>query len=72
MSFSTEDEAKAAIAAWREDPPLAQRKQIKLAIESLELGQMYYEQKGNTQGSARADRCIALLRERLAELVAGQ
>lgn len=68
MSFSTEEATTAAIAAWRTEPPLAQRKEIQLAIESLELSQMYYEQKGNDQGIARADRCIALLRARLSEL----
>lgn len=47
---------------------MVQRKELQLAIESLELSQLYYEQKGNDKGIARADRCIALLRERLTEL----
>lgn len=72
MSFSTEEQTTAAIEAWRPDPPLAQRKEIQFAIESLELSQMYYEQKGNEQGIARAGRCIALLRARLVELGSGQ
>ncbi len=72
MSFSTEDDARAAITAWQQEPPFAQRKNIQLAIESLELSQMYYEQKSNDRGVARAGRCIALLRARLAELAADQ
>ncbi len=68
MSFSTEDDARRAIDGWRQEPAMAQRKEIQLAIESLELSQMYYEQKGNENGIARAGRCIALLRDRLAEL----
>lgn len=70
MSFSKEEEALRAIDAWRQEPANAQRKEIRLAIESLELSQMYYEQKGNDAGIARAERCIVLLRARLAELAA--
>lgn len=72
MSFSTEEAARVAIEAWRTEPPLAQRKELQLAIESLELSQMYYEQKGNDQGIERAGRCIALLRARLGELDSGK
>jgi hypothetical protein len=68
MNLSREDEARAAIDGWRQQPPLAQRQQLQLAIESLELSQMYYEQKGNDLGHARAGRCITLLRQRLTEL----
>jgi len=70
MSFSNEEQTAAAIATWRAEPPRAQRKEIQLAIESMELSQMYYEQKGNDQGLARTGRCIVLLRARLAELAA--
>ena len=68
MSFSTEEETRQAIEAWRQEPAKAQRKQLQLAVESLELSQMYYEQKGNDKGIARAERCIVLLRARLTEL----
>ncbi|MEW6594619.1 MAG: hypothetical protein AB1413_07100 [Thermodesulfobacteriota bacterium] len=70
MSFSTEEDAQRAIETWRQEPEKTQRKEIRLAIESLELSQMYYEQKGNDLGCARSGRCIALLRARLAELAA--
>lgn len=66
--FSTEAEAQKAIDGWRQESPRAQRRNIQLAIESLELSEMHYEQKGNAHGLERAGRCIALLRLRLAEL----
>ncbi|MHB1015394.1 MAG: hypothetical protein ACYC2W_08985, partial [Desulfurivibrionaceae bacterium] len=61
MSINNEDQALEAIALWRTDPPKAQLKKLKLALESLELSQMYYEQKGNEQGAARAAACQTIL-----------
>jgi len=49
-------------------PVAAQTRDLRLAMEYLELNQMYYEQKGNDLGHARAGRCITLLRQRLTEL----
>ena len=71
MNVDNEEQAQTAINGWRQEPPLAQRRNIQLAIESLELSQMYYEQKGNDQGVGRSGRCIALLRQRLTELTDG-
>jgi hypothetical protein len=68
MHINNEDQAREAIALWRADPPMAQRKNLKLARESLELSQMYYEQKGNEQGMARAAACLTLIGTRLAEM----
>ena len=36
--------------------------------QSLELDEIYYEQKGNETGLARTGRCLALIDERLSEL----
>lgn len=47
---------------------MAQLRNIKQAIESLELSQMYYEQKGNEKGLKRAEKCIEILKEREKEL----
>ena len=67
-NINSETEAQAAIETWRHEPLLAQQKKIKTAIESLELSQMYYEQKANDKGVARAQCCITLLQKRQAEL----
>jgi len=68
MNINNEDQAKEAIALWQTDPPKAQLKNLRFALESLELSQMYYEQKGNTQGMARADACMAIIAARIAEI----
>lgn len=68
MHINNEDQAREAIALWRTDPARAQLKNLRLALESLELSQMYYEQKGNEQGMARAAACQTILTGRIAEL----
>ena len=70
MHINNEDQAREAIALWRTDPVRAQRKNLRLAQESLELSQMYYEQKGNEQGVARAAGCLVIIANRLAEIEA--
>lgn len=71
MNINNETDAYEAIRTWRTEPPKAQLRSLRLAIESLELSQMYYEQKGNDGGIARAGRCIGILRERKKELEMG-
>ena len=68
MEINNEKQAREMLAAWRELPPPARRREIHLAIQQLELNSMYYEQKGNSQGVARSELCIRLLREELATL----
>ena len=68
MNINNETDAYAAIESWRTEPPKAQIRNLQTAIESLELSQMYYEQKGNENGIQRAGRCIEILRERKKEL----
>jgi len=66
--FDNETQALRAIEAWRDLPPSEERRNLQLAIQSVELGQMYYEQKNNPSGVLRLDRCLKLLSARLAEL----
>jgi hypothetical protein len=68
MEIRNEEHAQEMLALWRQLAPPAQRKEIGLAIQQLELGSMYYEQKGNSQGVARCEKCIRLLKEQLATL----
>ncbi|OGR01209.1 MAG: hypothetical protein A2505_09915 [Deltaproteobacteria bacterium RIFOXYD12_FULL_55_16] len=68
MHINNEDQAREAIALWRTDPARAQLKNLRLAQESLELSQMYYEQKDNEQGQARAAACLRIIGSRLAEI----
>lgn len=68
MTIDNEQQALAAIEAWRAEPPRAQLRQLREAWESLEMSVMYYEQKGSEQGLARANRCLALIRTRHGEV----
>ena len=68
MNINNEDQAREAITLWRTDPARAQLKNLRLALESLELSQMYYEQKGNEQGMARAAACQTIITNRIAEI----
>ena len=68
MEISNEEQTRAMLAAWENLATPAQKKEISLAIQQLELNFMYYEQKGSSQGVARCERCIRLLSERLATL----
>lgn len=71
MAIDNEAQAAAAIEAWRAEPLRAQLRQLQEALESLEMSAMYYEQKGNELGMARAERCQAVIRARRDE-VAGE
>ena len=68
MNIDNEDAARNAIEVWRQEPARAQLRNLQLAVEKLELGQMYYEQKGNDQGVQRLGRCLVLLTARLGEV----
>ncbi len=63
-TIGTEAQALQAVEEWKKEPVSVQLRNLRLAIESLELSQMYYEQKENDQGVRRAERCIAILRAR--------
>lgn len=66
--IDNEDKARLAVEAWKKEPAAAQVRHLQLAIESLELGRMYYEQKGSEKGVGRMARCIVLLQQRRDEL----
>ena len=68
MEIRNEEHAREMIAVWQQLAAPARRKEIGQAIQQLELNSMYYEQKGNSQGTARCEKCILLLREEFAAL----
>lgn len=68
MPIDNEQQATAAIEAWRVEPLRAQLRYLQEARDSLEMSVMYYEQKGNELGKARAARCLILLEARSREV----
>ncbi|HBI16027.1 MAG TPA: hypothetical protein DDY20_11025 [Desulfobulbaceae bacterium] len=68
MEIRNEEHAREMLAEWGQLAAPAQRKEIGLAIQRLELSCMYYEQKGNSEGVDRCERCILMLKEELAGL----
>lgn len=68
MNINNEKEALEAVEAWRCEPLQAQSRNLQQAVEKLELGQMYYDQKGNEQGSERLARCLDILVDRKREI----
>ncbi|HSH13756.1 MAG TPA: hypothetical protein VLA15_08400 [Desulfurivibrionaceae bacterium] len=68
MKITDPSSARRFIEEWRPAPITSQLKNLRLARETLELDQMYYEQKGNSGGVARCAVCLEILREREAEL----
>lgn len=68
MKIKNEEEARRLIEELLVSPGAVQSRTLRLAVENLELDQMYYEQKGNDQGVQRCQVCLDFLRRRLAEL----
>ena len=68
IKISSPEQADEAVEQWRQLPIAVQVRNLKLAVESLELSIMYYEQKGNEQGVSRAERCISIIKDRLKAL----
>lgn len=68
MEIDNEKDARTMIGAWRGLPLPARKKELRHAIQRLELSCMYYEQKENAQGAARCRRCILILSDELAAL----
>lgn len=68
MNINNEDQAREAISLWQSEPVRVQLKNLRFALESLELSQMYYEQKGNEHGSARTSACMVIITNRIAEI----
>ena len=65
MNIRNPDHATTMLEEWKKLPLPARKREIKLAIEKLELSRMYYEQKDNDKGVERAGQCITLLQEQL-------
>jgi len=68
MKINNEEEARRLLEELSGRPVAGQVRDLRLAVENLELDQMYYEQKGNDQGVGRCELCLGLLRKRLSEL----
>ena len=68
MHLKNEKETSDAIEIWRSASPAVQLSNLGKALDSLELDQMHYEQKGHARGIARCELCLALLQERITEL----
>lgn len=71
MNINNEEQAREAVASWAAEPLPAQLKKLQTVLESLELGEMYYEQKGNEPGKARVAACQNIIRNRLVEIMGG-
>jgi len=61
MEIKNEAHAKEILQELQEKPISTQKREIRLAIEKLELSCMYYEQKGNERGVERTQKCIAII-----------
>ena len=68
MNIADETTAKEAIDMWRNKDPKEQLRQIQLSIETLELNQMHYENRGNEKGVIRSENAIDILIQRRKEI----
>lgn len=68
MEIDNENDAITMIGEWRGLSLPARKKELRYAIQRLELSCMYYEQKENAQGADRCRRCIIILSDELAAL----
>jgi len=65
MEIKNEEHAREMVREWRKLPLPAQKREVRLAIQNLELSCMYYEQKQNDQGVRRCTKSITVLQEHL-------
>ncbi len=63
MKINNTADTEEFIASLRAKRPAAARIMIDKVIESLELGQMYYEQKDNEKGTMRLAGCLRILKD---------
>jgi hypothetical protein len=68
MNIADETTAKEATDMWRNKDPKEQLRQIQLSIETLELNQMHYENRGNEKGVIRSENAIDILIQRRKEI----
>lgn len=69
--IDNEEKVRQAIEDWCDCPVQAQLRNLKLAVDSIELNQMYFEQKGNDRGVLRMQRCLEIVKCRMLELENG-
>ena len=65
MEIKNEEHAKEMLEKWQQQHLPAQKREIRIALEKLELSSMYYEQKGNDKATERSQRCIGILEKYL-------
>ncbi len=65
MDIKNEEHLRDVLEKWQELPLLARKREIRLAIDKLELSSMYYEQTGNDKGVQRANNCVDILTDHL-------
>ena len=63
MEIKNEEHAIKMLQEWQKLPLPTQKREIRVAIEKLELSSMYYEQKGNNKGATRSQLCVNILTE---------
>jgi hypothetical protein len=68
MKISDETTAEEAIDMWRSKAHKEQLRHIRLSIETLELNQMHYENRGNEKGIIRSENAIDILIQRRMEI----
>lgn len=68
MHLKNEDDTRKAIEEWRSFSPASRAANLRKAIETLELDQMYYDQKGSDQSMERCAACLKMLQASLAEI----
>ena len=68
MKISDKTTAEEAIDMWRNKDPKEQLRHIRLSIETLELNQMHYENRGNEKGIIRSEKAINILIQRRKEI----
>lgn len=68
MHIKSEEDCLKAIDEWGKHSPSAQIRNLNKAIETLELDQMYYRDKGSAKPVERCDRCLEILNKRLSEI----
>lgn len=63
MKINNTNDANIFIESLQDKSGKAQSIQLVKAIETLELNQMYYEQKGSEKSASRAGECLAILKK---------
>ncbi|MBU0483054.1 MAG: hypothetical protein KKB30_00895 [Proteobacteria bacterium] len=68
MEIKNEEDARQAISKWRDYSLSGRLSNLRQAMQTLELNQMYFEQKGNEPGVLRVENCLTILKQELSNL----